>query len=68
MAEQISLSQLESARDFSLSLPRRKDLMRVLKDAVEQSVRGEVPTKDALQKASDEWEATLAPFRGEKSE
>ena len=68
LAVRISLSQLESARDFSLSLPRRKDLMRVLKDAVEQSVRGEVPTKDALQKASDEWEATLAPFRGEKSE
>lgn len=64
-AVRISLEQLEQARDFSLSLPRRKDLMRALKDAVEQAIRGELSTEEALRSASDEWELTLAPFRSD---
>lgn len=62
-AVRISLSQLPRARDFNLGLPRQKDLMRSLQNAVEQAVRGEKPTADALNEASQEWEKTLAPFR-----
>ena len=63
-AVRISLSQLPRARDFNFSLPRRKDLMRSLKEAVETAIRGEATTLEALTKASDAWDKTLAPFRG----
>jgi putative chitobiose transport system substrate-binding protein len=63
-AVRISLEQLPRARDFNFSLPRRKDLMRSLKDAVEKSIRGEGTTLQALTEASQEWDKTLAPFRG----
>ena len=62
-AVRISLAQLPRARDFNLGLPRQKDLMRSLKNAVEKSIRGEVPTADALQEASRQWNTTLAPYR-----
>ncbi|MFA7483267.1 MAG: sugar ABC transporter substrate-binding protein [Vulcanimicrobiota bacterium] len=62
-AVRISLSQLPRARDFNLGLPRQKDLMRSLQNAVEQAVRGEKPTAQALSEASEDWEKTLAPFR-----
>lgn len=64
-AVRISLSQLSQCRDFSLALPRQKDLMRALNAAVEKAIRGEVPTEQALQEAAAAWDATLAPFRKE---
>lgn len=63
-AVRISLEQLPRARDFNVNLPRQKDLMRSLKDAVEKSIRGEQPTAEALEQASKDWDKTLAPFRG----
>ena len=65
-AVRISLSQLPRARDFNLGLPRQKDLMRSLQNAVEQAVRGEKPTAEALSEAAREWEKTLAPFRNKQ--
>lgn len=65
-AVRISLEQLPRARDFNLNLPRQKDLMRSLKNAVEQAIRGEKPTSEALEEAAQQWNKTLAPFRGEK--
>lgn len=62
-AVRISLSQLPRARDFNLGLPRQKDLMRSLQNAVEQSIRGEKTTSEALIEAAAEWDKTLAPFR-----
>lgn len=62
-AVRISLKQLPRARDFSLSLPRQKDLLRSLKQAVESSLRGDLPTEKALEQAAEEWNKTLAPFR-----
>ena len=62
-AVRISLRQLPRARDFSQSLPRNKDLMRALKDAVEQAIRGEQTSQAALEEAAKKWEKTLAPFR-----
>lgn len=62
-AIRISLAQLPQARDYSLSLPRQKDLMRSLNAAVEKAIRGEVPSQQALEEAAAAWEATLAPFR-----
>ncbi len=62
-AVRISLGQLGQCRDFSLTLPRQKDLMRSLNSAVEQAIRGDLPTEQALQKAAEDWNATLAPFR-----
>lgn len=64
-AVRISLGQLSQCRDFSLALPRQKDLMRALNAAVEKAIRGEVPTEQALQEAVAAWDATLAPFRKE---
>lgn len=63
-AVRISLAQLPRARDFTLNLPRQKDLMRSLQNAVERSIRGEAPTQEALEQAAQEWDRTLAPFRG----
>jgi putative chitobiose transport system substrate-binding protein len=62
-AVRISLGQLGQCRDFSLALPRQKDLMRSLNAAVEKAIRGEVPTEQALSEAAAAWEVTLAPFR-----
>ena len=62
-AVRISLSQLPRARDFNLGLPRQKDLMRSLQNAVEQAIRGEKTSAQALTEAAEEWERTLAPFR-----
>jgi ABC-type glycerol-3-phosphate transport system substrate-binding protein len=62
-AVRISLGQLTQCRDFSLALPRQKDLMRALNAAVEKAIRGEVPSEQALAEAAASWEATLAPFR-----
>ena len=62
-AVRISLEQLPRARDFNIALPRRKDLMRVLKDAVEASIRGESTTADSLQRAAQEWNVLLAPYQ-----
>lgn len=64
-AVRISLEQLPRARDFNLSLPRQKDLMRALQNSVEQAVRGERETLEALKSAAEQWETTLAPFRKE---
>lgn len=64
-AVRISLGQLSQCRDFSLALPRQKDLMRSLNAAVEQAIRGEVPTEEALSRAAAAWDTTLAPFRKE---
>ena len=65
-AVRISLSQLPRARDFNLALPRQKDLIRSLQNSVEQAIRGEKTTSEALQEASKDWERTLAPFREAK--
>ena len=65
-AVRISLAQLPRARDFNLGLPRQKDLMRSLQNAVEQSIRGEKSSAQALKEAAVEWEKTLAPFRSSK--
>lgn len=62
-AVRISLEQLPRARDFSLALPRNKDLTRALNDAVEQAIRGEQTSQKALEKAAQSWDETLAPFR-----
>lgn len=64
-AVRISLGQLGQCRDFSLTLPRQKDLMRSLNSAVEQAIRGDLPTEQALRKAAAEWDETLAPYRKE---
>lgn len=64
-AVRLSLAQLPRARDFSLPLPRQKDLMRALNAQVERAVRGEVSSRQALEEASRSWDATLAPFRKE---
>lgn len=64
-AVRISLTQLPKAHDFNLPLPRRKDLMRSLKDAVEKSIRGEQSTAEALRQAADEWNGLLAPYQAE---
>jgi putative chitobiose transport system substrate-binding protein len=65
-AVRISLSQLPRARDFNLGLPRQKDLMRSLQNAVEQAIRGEKTTAEALGEAAIAWDRTLAPFRSSK--
>lgn len=62
-AVRISLKQLPRACDFNIALPRRKDLMRALKDAVEASIRGESTTADSLRRAATEWNVLLAPFQ-----
>lgn len=62
-AVRISLSQLPRARDFSLGLPRQKDLVRALNSAVEKAIRGEMSSQEALSWAAQEWERTLAPYR-----
>lgn len=64
-AVRISLGQLSQCRDFSLTLPRQKDLMRSLNSAVEGAIRGDVTTEQALREAAEEWDKTLAPFRKE---
>ena len=64
-AVRLSVAQLPNARDFSLPLPRQKDLMRALNGAVEQAVRGEVTSEQALVEAAKSWDETLAPFRKE---
>lgn len=61
-AVRLSLAQLPHCRDFSLALPRQRDLMRALNTAVERAVRGEVTTEQALQQAAQAWTKTLAPF------
>lgn len=65
-AVRISLSQLPRARDFNLALPRQKDLIRSLQNSVEQAIRGEKSSGDALRDASQDWDRTLAPFREAK--
>ncbi len=64
-AVRLSIAQLPQARDFSLALPRQKDLMRALNAAVERAIRGEQSSQQALEEAAASWEATLAPFRKE---
>lgn len=64
-AVRLSIAQLPQARDFSLALPRQRDLMRSLNAAVERAIRGEQTSQQALQEAASSWEATLAPFRKE---
>lgn len=64
-AVRLSIEQLPRARDFSLALPRQKDLLRALNDAVERAVRGEVETRQSLEEAAASWQRTLAPFRKE---
>ena len=66
-AVRISLGQLSQCRDFSLALPRQKDLMRALNASVEQAIRGEVPSEEALKEAAKSWDTTLAPFRKDES-
>lgn len=63
-AVRISLSQLPRARDFNLALPRQKDLMRSLKNSVEQALRQELSPEEALAQAARDWNTTLAPYRG----
>lgn len=62
-AVRISIAQLPDARDFSLALPRQKDLSRSLNAAVEKAIRGEATSQQALDEAARDWEKTLAPFR-----
>lgn len=62
-AVRISLSQLPRARDFSLGLPRQKDLSRALKASVEDAIRGELSSEEALNQAAQQWDKTLAPYR-----
>ena len=62
-AVQISLAQLPRARDFNLALPRQKDLMRTLKNSVEEALRGQKTSEQALREAAQAWSTTLAPFR-----
>ncbi len=62
-AVRISIAQLPDARDFSLALPRQKDLSRSLNTAVEKAIRGEATSQQALDEAARDWEKTLAPFR-----
>lgn len=64
-AVRLSIAQLPQCRDFSLALPRQKDLMRSLNSAVESAVRGDVSSEQALRGAAVSWEKTLAPFRKE---
>ena len=64
-AVRISLGQLSQCRDYSLALPRQKDLMRALNASVEKAIRGELPSEQALTEAAASWEMTLAPFRKE---
>ncbi len=62
-AVKISLAQLPRARDFSLALPRQKDLTRTLNSSVEEAIRGEMTAAAALAEAAEAWEKILAPFR-----
>lgn len=55
-AIRISVAQLERARDFSLGLPRQQDLERVLKEAVESTLRGRLAAREALDRAAREWD------------
>ena len=62
-AVRISLDQLPRARDFNLALPRQKDLMRALQNSVQEALRGQKTTEQALKEAAKAWNKTLAPFR-----
>lgn len=67
-ALRISIEQLPKARDFSLALPRQKDLMRSLNLSVERAIRGEISSKAALNEASKAWTTILAPFSKRESQ
>jgi putative chitobiose transport system substrate-binding protein len=62
-AVRLSLGQLSRCRDFSLALPRQKDLMRALNADVEKAIRGEMSSEQALIEAARAWNTTLAPYR-----
>ncbi len=61
-AVEISLRQLRSAQDFTLALPRQKDLSRALSTETERAIRGEISAREALERAAEQWRAILAPF------
>ena len=62
-AVRISIEQLKRARDFSLGLPKVRELQRILKENMEGALTGELTSKEALDRAAKGWEKILAPLR-----
>ncbi len=62
-AVRISIDQLAQARDFSLGLPRQRDLNRILNENVEAALLGELTSQQALDQAAQRWNSILSAFR-----
>ncbi|MGM9992665.1 MAG: extracellular solute-binding protein [Candidatus Bruticola sp.] len=54
-AIQVSLQQLPKSDDFSLSLPRSRDLERIISRAAEAAIYGEKGSAQALDEAAKQW-------------
>lgn len=55
----ISLTQLPYAKDMSFGLKNRNELDRVMKDACEKAFYDKISAKDAIVKATEEWNKIL---------
>lgn len=62
-AVRISIEQLKRARDFSLGLPKIRELQRILKEKTDAAFSGELTSEEALRQAAEGWEEILAPLR-----
>ncbi|MGE0489653.1 MAG: sugar ABC transporter substrate-binding protein [Vulcanimicrobiota bacterium] len=62
-AIRISIDQLARARDFSLGLPKQRDLNRALKENVEAALAGKLSSREALDRAAERWNEILAAYR-----
>lgn len=58
-AVHVSLKQLAKANDFSLSLPRARDLERLLNKAVESAIYGDKSSSEALSEAAQAWDKII---------